>query len=63
MYKIKWKTNKYHIIGTVPKSDRKIVDRGKINTTDTIIHFPEIHCDICKSYMYAVVLYFLARRV
>lgn len=22
--------------------------------------FPEIHCDICKSYMYAVVLYFLS---
>ena len=38
MYKIKWQTNKYHIIGTVPKSDRKIVDRGKINTPDTIIH-------------------------
>jgi len=38
MYKIKWKKNKYHIIGTVPKSDRKIVDRGKINTPDTIIH-------------------------
>jgi hypothetical protein len=38
MYKIKWKNNKYHIIGTVPKSDRKIVDRGKINTPDTIIH-------------------------
>jgi hypothetical protein len=32
------KKNKYHIIGTVPKSDRKIVDRGKINTPDTIIH-------------------------
>jgi len=29
---------KYHIIGTVPKSNKKIVDRGKIDTPNTIIH-------------------------
>jgi len=26
---------KYHIVRTIPKSNRKIVDRGKIDTTNT----------------------------
>ena len=28
----------YHIIGTVPKSNKKIIERGKIDTTNTQIH-------------------------
>jgi len=34
---------KYHTVGTVPKSNRKIVERGKIGTSThkyTIVHFP-----------------------
>ena len=29
---IKWKTKKYHTVEIIPKSDRKIVERGKIDT-------------------------------
>jgi hypothetical protein len=29
------KNKKYHIVGTVPKSDRKIVERGKIDIPKT----------------------------
>ena len=31
--------NKYHTFGTVPKSNRKIVERGKIDTPNTYIHY------------------------
>ena len=30
-----WKTKKYHIVGTVPKANRKIVERDKIDTANT----------------------------
>jgi LEA14-like dessication related protein len=29
---------KYHTVGSVPKSNRKFVKRGKINTPNTQIH-------------------------
>jgi len=32
------KNTKYHTVGTVPKSIRKIVERGKIDTPNTQIH-------------------------
>jgi len=32
------KNEKYHIVGTVPKSYRKIVERGKIGTPNPQIH-------------------------
>jgi hypothetical protein len=35
---IKWKNKKYHAVGTVPNSNRKMVERGKIATTNTQIH-------------------------
>ena len=31
---IKRKTKKYHTLGIVPKSNRKIVERGKIDTPE-----------------------------
>jgi hypothetical protein len=38
-----WKTNKmkkkkYHTVGTVPKSNRKIVKRGTIDISNTLKH-------------------------
>jgi hypothetical protein len=33
-----WRVKKYHTVGTVPKPNRKIVERGKINTPNTLIH-------------------------
>jgi hypothetical protein len=35
---IKWKTNKYHTVGTIPKSNIKIVKRSKIDITNRQIH-------------------------
>ena len=35
---IKWKTNKYHTVRTIPKSNIKIVKRSKIDITNTQIH-------------------------
>jgi len=35
---IKRKTKKYHTLGIVPKSNRKIVERDKIDTPHTQIH-------------------------
>ena len=32
------KSKKYHTVGTFPKSNRKIVERGKIDTTNTHVH-------------------------
>jgi hypothetical protein len=29
---------KYHTVGTVPKTNRKISERGKIDSPDTDIH-------------------------
>jgi hypothetical protein len=34
----KMKRKKYHTVETVPKSNRKIVKRGKINNPNTHIH-------------------------
>ena len=34
------KNKKYHTVGTVPKSSRKIVDKGKIDTSNKQIHNP-----------------------
>jgi len=34
----KMKDKKYHTYVTVPKSNRKIVERGKLDTPDTKIH-------------------------
>ena len=34
----KLKNNKYHTVGTVPKYERKIVERGKIDTSNTQMH-------------------------
>jgi hypothetical protein len=35
---ISMKNNKYHAVETVPKSNRKIVERGKIDNSNTQIH-------------------------
>ena len=32
------KNEKYHTVGTVPKSSRNIVESGKIDTPYTLIH-------------------------
>ena len=32
---IELKTKKYHTVGTIPKSDIKIVERGKMDTPNT----------------------------
>jgi len=37
LYK-KNETKKYHIVRTFPKSNRKIIERGKIDTPNTQIH-------------------------
>ena len=34
------KNKKYHTVGTVPKSTRKNVDKGKIDTSNKQIHNP-----------------------
>jgi hypothetical protein len=36
-YKI-FKKQKYHTVGTIPKSERKIVERDKIDSPNTQIH-------------------------
>ena len=38
-WKLQWKTKKYSTAGTVPKFNRKIVERGKINTSNMTAHF------------------------
>ena len=35
---LKWKTTKYHIVGTFPESNRTIVEGGQIDTQNTQIH-------------------------
>jgi hypothetical protein len=35
---IKWKKNKYHNVGTVPKSNKKIAAIGRIDTSNIQIH-------------------------
>ena len=37
-YRSKMKNKKYHTVGTVPKSNRKIVERGNIDIHNTEIH-------------------------
>jgi hypothetical protein len=34
----------YHTVGTFPKTKRKIVDRGKIDTPNTQIHDRSLSC-------------------
>ena len=41
---IKLKTKKYHIVGTTPNSNRKIVERGKIKTSNTQMHNRLVIC-------------------
>jgi hypothetical protein len=43
----KWKKTKYYTVGTIPKSNIKIVERGKIDTTNTQIYYPE-HTNVIK---------------
>jgi hypothetical protein len=38
MAKKKINNKKYHTVGTDPKSNRKIAERGKINTPNTQMH-------------------------
>ena len=40
-YRSKMKNKKYHTVGTIPKSNRKIVERGKIDTPN--IHIEKIN--------------------
>ena len=35
---------KYHTLGTIPKSNIKIVERGKIDTSNTQIHDRSLSC-------------------
>jgi len=41
------KNKKYHIVGTVPKYNIKIVERGKIDTFNTHIHERSLSLGIC----------------
>ena len=34
------KNKKYHTVGTISKSNVKIVERGKTDTSKTQLHFP-----------------------
>ena len=34
----KMKSKKYHIVGTIPKGNIKIIERGKIDTPDTHLY-------------------------
>jgi len=38
------KNKEYHSVGTVPKSNRDIVERGKLDTTNTYIHDRSLSC-------------------
>jgi hypothetical protein len=43
---------KYHTVRTCPKSNRKIVESGKIDTPNTQLHDHSIFCiKICRKYM------------
>jgi len=42
--KDKLNNKKYYTVRTVPKSTRKIAERGKINTPDTQIHDRSLSC-------------------
>jgi len=44
----KMKNKKYHTVGTVPKSNRKIVERGKVYTPNTQIHDRSLSCEDYK---------------
>jgi hypothetical protein len=44
----KMKTEKFHSVGTVPKSNRKIVERGKIDTPKTYAGFDYGIFFLCK---------------
>ena len=42
---IMWKTKQYHTVGTIPTTNRKTVERGKIHTTThkyMTAHFPDL---------------------
>jgi hypothetical protein len=43
-YEIKRRAKIYHTVGTVPKSNIKIVERGKIDTLNTLIHDCLLSC-------------------
>ena len=38
------KNRKYHTVGTVPKSNRKIVERGKIKIDTPTHKYMTVHC-------------------
>ena len=40
---IKWKTKKYHIVGTITKSNIKIVERGKVSHTNASFRLQRIN--------------------
>jgi hypothetical protein len=42
------KNKKYHTVGTVPKYNIKIVERGKIDTFNTHIHEHSLSLGICN---------------
>jgi hypothetical protein len=43
------KNKKYHIVGRFPKYNRKIVERGRIDTFSTDIHEHSLSLGICIS--------------
>jgi hypothetical protein len=43
------KIKKYHTVGTVPKYNRKIVERGKIDTFNTHLHERSLSLGICTA--------------
>jgi hypothetical protein len=47
--KQKKKNKKYHTVGTVPKYNIKIVERGKIDTFNTHIHELSLSLGICTT--------------
>ena len=49
------KNKKYHIVGRFPKYNRKIVERGKIDTFNTVIHERSLSLGICTAIKSGVV--------
>jgi hypothetical protein len=46
------KKKKYHTVGTVPKSNRTIVEKGKTDTPDAQVHFvyDRSHSVLCRHF-------------
>ena len=52
----KMKNKLYHTVGTVPKSNRKIIERGKMNTP-----YKHVHCKQVRNTLHLHTLYVQVR--